>query len=58
MVAGPVVVVAAVEEVPPGVEGYDDDVEGSRVKDHGGFWTRSTVGLFSCICDSAARTIR
>jgi len=58
VVAGPIVVVAAVEEVPPSVEGYDDDVEGSRVKDRGGFWTRSAVALVSCICDSAARTIR
>jgi len=37
--------VFAVEEVPSGVEGYDDDVEVSR-KRNGGFRTWRVVGLF------------
>ena len=56
MVAGPVPVVSAVEEVPFGVEGYDDDVEGSRVKDGMEVFGRGVRLGLSCAWDSAART--
>lgn len=53
----PFAVVSAVEEVPPGVEGYDHDVEGSPVKDDMKVFGRGVWSAFSCICDSVARTI-
>jgi hypothetical protein len=38
--------VSAAEEVPFVVEGYGDDVDGSRVKRrHGGFWRWCMIGV-------------
>ena len=54
---GPVPVVSTVEEVPFGVDGYDDDVEVSRVKDEIEVFGRGVRSGFSCNCDSAARTV-
>jgi hypothetical protein len=37
-------VVSAVKEVPIGVEGYDDDVDGSRAKDNREVFERGVCG--------------
>jgi hypothetical protein len=45
-------VVSAIKEVPIGVEGYDDDVDGSRAKDHREVFERGVRSGASCYCDS------
>ena len=46
--------VSAAEEVPLGVEGYKDEVDGSRVKDDMEVLGRGVRSELSCGCDSAA----
>ena len=43
--------VPAIKEVPIGVEGYDDDVDGPRVKDDREVFG---CGVRSCCCDPVA----
>jgi len=47
--------VSAAEEEPFGSEGYDGDVDGSRVKDDMEVSECSVQSELSCDCDPAAR---
>jgi len=44
---------SAIKEVPIRVEGYDDDVDGSRAKDDR-YFGRGVQSGASCYCDSVA----
>jgi hypothetical protein len=47
-------VASAIKEVPIGVEGYDDDVDGSCAKDDREVLGRRVRSGTSCYCDSVA----
>ena len=46
---------SAAEEVPSGVEGWEDDVDGSHVNDDMELFGRGMRSGLSCDCDSAVR---
>ena len=47
-------VVSTIREIPIGVEGYDDNVDGSRAKDDGEVIGRGVQSGASCYYDSVA----